>query len=163
MAMQYDVKAYHNTVSGVAVPYRTRLKGIVISPSSSSTFNIGVFNNTYSTGTYAQSASTTITVTLTAHGLNTGDTVYLNCTTGTGDSNVYNITKTGDNTFTVVSPTSETTSGNVNVYKYELLEIDCSTGTSFYTLIPGEGIVGQDGLYVGLPSAGTVTSTIFYG
>ena len=163
MAMQYDVLSYHNTVSGVAVPYRTRLKGIVISPSASSTFHVGVFNNTFSTGTYAQSASTTITVTLTAHGLNTGDTVYLNCTTGTGDSNVYSITKTGDNTFTVVSPTSETTSGNVNVYKEELLEIDCATGTSFYTLIPGEGIVGQDGLYVGLPSSGTVTSTIFYG
>ena len=163
MAMQYDVLSYHNSVSGVAVPYRTRLKGIVISPSASSTLRVGVFNNTYSTGTYAQSASTTITVTLTAHGLNTGDTVYLNCTTGTGDSNVYSITKTGDNTFTVVSPTSETTSGNVNVYKEELLEIDCATGTSFYTLIPGEGIVGQDGLYVGLPSSGTVTSTIFYG
>ena len=163
MAMQYDVLSYHNSVSGVAVPYRTRLKGIVVSPSASSTLHVGVFNNTYSTGTYAQSASTTITVTLTAHGLNTGDTVYLNCTTGTGDSNVYSITKTGDNTFTVVSPTSETTSGNVNVYKEELLEIDCATGTSFYTLIPGEGIVGQDGLYVGLPSAGTVTSTIFYG
>ena len=163
MAMQYDVLSYHNTISGVAVPYRTRLKGIVISPSASSTFHVGVFNNTFSTGTYAQSASTTITVTLTAHGLNTGDTVYLNCTTGTGYSNVYSITKTGDNTFTVVSPTSETTSGNVNVYKEELLEIDCATGTSFYTLIPGEGIVGQDGLYVGLPSSGTVTSTIFYG
>ena len=163
MAMQYDVLSYHNTISGVAVPYRTRLKGIVISPSATSTFHVGVFNNTFSTGTYAQSASTTITVTLTAHGLNTGDTVYLNCTTGTGDSNVYSITKTSDNTFTVVSPTSETTSGNVNVYKEELLEIDCATGTSFYTLIPGEGIVGQDGLYVGLPSSGTVTSTIFYG
>jgi len=134
MAMQYDVLSYHNTVSGVAVPYRTRLKGIIVSPSTSSTLHVGVFNNTYSTGTYAQSASTTITVTLTAHGLNTGDSVYLNCTTGTGDSNVYS-----------------------------LLEIDCATGTSFYTLIPGEGIVGQDGLFVGLPSANTVTSTIFYG
>ena len=163
MAMQYDVLSYHNTVSGVAVPYRTRLKGIIVAPSTSSTYHVGVFNNTYSTGTYAQSASTTITVTLTAHGLNTGDSVYLNCTTGTGDSNVYSITKTGDNTFTVVSPTSETTSGNVNVYKEVLTEIDCSTGTSFYTLIPGEGIVGQDGLFVGLPSVNTVTSTIFYG
>ena len=163
MTMQYDVQSKHLTSSGAAISFATRLKGIVISPSASSTFHVGVFNNTFSTGTYAQSASTTITVTLTAHGLNTGDTVYLNCTTGTGDSNVYSITKTGDNTFTVVSPTSETTSGNVNVYKEELLEIDCATGTSFYTLIPGEGIVGQDGLYVGLPSAGTVTSTIFYG
>ena len=48
MAMQYDVLSYHNTVSGVAVPYRTRLKGIVISPSASSTLHVGVFNNTYS-------------------------------------------------------------------------------------------------------------------
>jgi hypothetical protein len=163
MAMQYDVLSYHNTVSGVAVPFRTRLKGIVVSPSASSTLHVGVFNNTYSTGTYTQSASTTITVTLTAHGLNTGDSVYLNCTTGNGDSNVYSITKTGDNTFTVVSPTSETTSGAVRVYSQVLTEIDCATGTSFYTLIPGEGVVGQDGLYVGLPSSGTVTSTIFYG
>jgi hypothetical protein len=163
MAMQYDVLSYHNTVSGVAVPYRTRLKGIVVSPSTSTSLNVGVFNNAYSTGTYAQSASTTITVTLTAHGLSTGDSVYLNCTTGNGDSNVYSITKTGDNTFTVVSPTSETTSGSVNVYSQVLTEIDCATGTSFYTLIPGEGIVGQDGLYVGLPSSNTVTSTIFYG
>lgn len=163
MAMQYDVLSYHNTVSGVAVNYRTRLKGIVVSPSTSSTFHVGVMNNVYSTGTYAQSASTTITVTLTAHGLNTGDTVYLACTTGTGDSNVYSITKVDDDTFTVVSPTSETTSGNVNVYEEILIEIDCSTGTAFYTLIPGEGIVGQNGLYVGLPSSGTVTSTIFYG
>jgi len=163
MAMQYDVLSYHNTVSGVAVPYRTRLKGIIVSPTTSTSLRVGVVNNKYSTGTYAQSASTTITVTLTAHGLVTGDSVYLNCTTGTGDSNLYSITKTGDDTFTVVSPTSETTSGNVNVYKEVLTEIDCSTGTSFYTLIPGEGIVGQDGLYVGLPSANTVTSTIFYG
>ena len=161
MSMQYDVLSYHNTVSGVAVPYRTRLKGIVISPSASSTFHVGVFNNTFSTGTYAQSASTTITVTLTAHGLNTGDTVYLNCTTGTGDSNVYSITKTSDNTFTVVSPTSETTSGNVNVYKEELLEIDCATGTSFYTLIPGEGIRCPNGIYAVLGAS--VTATIYYG
>lgn len=163
MAMQYDVLSYHNTASGVAVNYRTRLKGIVISPSTSTSLHVGVMNNTYSTGTYAQSGTTTITVTLTNHGLVTGDRVWLDCTTGTGDSNLYPITKTGDNTFTVVSPSSETTSGNANVYKEILTEIDCSTGTSFYTLIPGEGILGQDGLYVGLPSANTVTSTIFYG
>jgi hypothetical protein len=30
--MQYDVKSVHNTVSGVAVPFRTRLKGVIISP-----------------------------------------------------------------------------------------------------------------------------------
>jgi hypothetical protein len=119
-------------------------------------------NNSYSTGTYSQSAFT-MTVTLTAHGLSTGDHVWLSCITGNGDSNLYSITKVDANTFTVTSPTSETVSGNVNVYTQVLTEIDCSTGTSFYTLIPGEGIVGQDGLYVGLPSSNTVTTTIFYG
>jgi hypothetical protein len=162
MAMQYDVLSYHNTVSGVAVPYRTRLKGIVVSPTSSTTLNVGFMNNVFSTGTYSQTG-TTMTVTLTAHGLVNGDRVWLSCTTGDGNSDLYSVTVTDANTFTVTSSTSESASGNVNVYTQILTEIDCATATSFYTLIPGEGIVGQDGLYVGLPSAGTVTSTIFYG
>jgi len=162
MAMQYDVLSYHNSVSGVAVPYRTRLKGIVVSPTSSTTLNVGFMNNVFSTGTYSQTG-TTMTVTLTAHGLVNGDRVWLSCTTGDGNSDLYSVTVTDANTFTVTSSTSESASGNVNVYTQILTEIDCATGTSFYTLIPGEGIVGQDGLYVGLPSTGTVTSTIFYG
>ena len=162
MAMQYDVLSHHNSVSGVAVGYRTRLKGIVVSPSTSTTLHIGVMNNIYSTGTYSQTG-TTMTVTLTAHGLSTGDHAWLNCTSGNGDSNLYTVTKVNANSFTVTSPTSESASGNVNVYTQVLTEIDCATGTSFYTLIPGEGIVGQDGLYVGLPSSNTVTTTIFYG
>jgi hypothetical protein len=162
MAMQYDVLSYHNSVSGVAVPYRTRLKGIVVSPTSSTTLNVGFMNNVFSTGTYSQTG-TTMTVTLTAHGLVTGDRVWLSCTTGDGNSDLYGVTVTDANTFTVTSSTSESASGNVNVYTQILTEIDCATATSFYTLIPGEGIVGQDGLYVGLPSTGTVTTTIFYG
>ena len=43
-----------------------------------------------------------------------------------------------------------------------LAEIDCATGTSFYTLIPGEGVLASVGIYAFLPS-GTVTTTIFYG
>jgi hypothetical protein len=160
--MQYDVLSYHNTVSGVAVPYRTRLKGIVVSPTSSTTLNVGFMNNVFSTGTYSQTG-TTMTVTLTAHGLVNGDRVWLSCTTGDGNSDLYGVTVSDDDTFTVTSSTSESVSGNVNVYTEILTEIDCATATSFYTLIPGEGIVGQDGLYVGLPSTGTVTTTIFYG
>jgi hypothetical protein len=162
MAMQYDVLSYHNSVSGVAVPYRTRLKGIVVSPTSSTTLNVGFMNNVFSTGTYSQTG-TTMTVTLTAHGLVNGDRVWLSCTTGDGNSDLYGVTVSDNNTFTVTSSTSESVSGNVNVYTEILTEIDCATATSFYTLIPGEGIVGQDGLYVGLPSTGTVTTTIFYG
>jgi hypothetical protein len=160
--MQYDVLSYHNSVSGVAVPYRTRLKGIVVSPTSSTTLNVGFMNNVFSTGTYSQTG-TTMTVTLTAHGLVNGERVWLSCTTGDGNSDLYGVTVSDDDTFTVTSSTSESVSGNVNVYTEILTEIDCATATSFYTLIPGEGIVGQDGLYVGLPSTGTVTTTIFYG
>ena len=162
MAMQYDVLSYHNSLSGVAVPYRARLKGIVVSPSTSTTLNVGVMNNVFSTGTYSQTGAT-ITVTLAAHGLVTGNSAWLSCTTGDGNSDLYIVTRVNDNSFTVTSSTSETASGNVNVYTQILTEIDCATGTSFYTLIPGEGIIGQNGLYVGLPSSGTVTTTIFYG
>ncbi len=31
------------------------------------------------------------------------------------------------------------------------------------TFIPGEGVLALDGIYVGLPAASVVTSTIFYG
>jgi hypothetical protein len=81
MAMQYDVLSVHNTVSGVAVPFRTRLKGVSISPTvHASTFNVRRFViNVSHTGTYATvSASTTLTVTIaTAHGLDTGDQVMI--------------------------------------------------------------------------------------
>jgi hypothetical protein len=48
------------------------------------------------------------------------------------------------------------------MYQDVLAEIDCATGTAFYTLIPGEGVLASVGIYVFLPSA-TVTTTIFYG
>jgi hypothetical protein len=83
MTMQYDVKSYHNSESGVAVAYRTRLKGVLISPSTSVTFNISFCDNVSSTGTYDVPGSTTCTVTIANHGLSNGDRVYLNFTSGT--------------------------------------------------------------------------------
>lgn len=161
MGMQYDVKSYHNTESGVAVPYRTRLKGVVISPSTSVTFNITFANNTYLSGTYNVPGSTTCTVTIANHGLSNGDRVYLNFTSGTAQDEAYVVANVTTNTFTV-TVTSATTSGNVNMYPELLAEFDCSSGTSFYTLMPGEGILAEDGIYVGIPSA-SVTTTLFYG
>ena len=161
MTMQYDVKSYHNTVSGVAVPYRVRLKGVVISPTTSVAFNTVIVDNVAQTGTYNVPGSTTCTVTITAHGLTTGDRVYLDFTSGTATDNSYVVTVLTTSTFTV-TVTSATTSGNVTMYAKILTEIDCSTGTSFYTLIPGEGVLATTGIRVFLPSA-DVTSTIFYG
>jgi hypothetical protein len=161
MGMQYDVKSYHNSASGVAVAYRARLKGVLISPTTSVAFNIVIVDDIAQTGTYDVPGSTTCTVTITAHGLTTGDRVYLDFTSGTSTDDAYVVTVLTANTFTV-TVTSATTSGNVTMYAKLLTELDCATGTSFYTLIPGEGILATTGIRVFLPSA-SVTSTIFYG
>jgi hypothetical protein len=162
MTMQYDVKSYHNTVSGVAVPYRTRLKGMVISPSATSTLNVSFANNVPETATYAIPGTTVCTVTYANHGLAIGDRVVLDFTTGDGVPNTYTVvTVPTPNTFTVTTGVL-TTSGNVTMYQDVLAEVDCATGTAFYTLVPGEGILASVGIYVFLPS-GTVTTTIFYG
>jgi len=161
--MQYDVKSYHNTVTGVAVPFRTRLKGVIISPQSSTTFNVSFCDNVAQTGTYARvSPSTTLTVTIANHGLVNNQRVVLEFTTGTAVSDTYTVTVVDANTFTVTTVASTSTSGNVTMYATILTELDCSTGTSFYTLLPGEGIIAQTGIYTFIPVA-TITTTIFYG
>jgi hypothetical protein len=66
----------------------------------------------FRTGTYSRSG-TTITVTITAHGLSSGAEVQLGFTSGTATSNVYTITVTGVNTFTCADTASGSTSGDV--------------------------------------------------
>ena len=161
MAQQYDVKSFHNTFSGVAVDYKTRLKGVVVSPSTSVTYNISFCDNAYVSGTYDVPGSTVCTVTIANHGLSDNDRVYLNFTSGTSQDESYDVSNVTQNTFTV-TVASATTSGNVDLYPVVLAEFDCSSGTSFYTLIPGEGILADNGIYVGIPST-SVTTTIFYG
>ncbi len=161
--MQYDVKSYHNTTTGVAVPYRTRLKGVVVSPATSSVLNVSLCDNNLQSATYDIPGTTVCTVTLQNHGFTANvERVVLNFTSGTAVSNTYLVqtTPTPD-TFTVTTA-ALTTSGNVSVYSDILIEIDVATATAFYTYIPGEGVLATNGIYVFLPSA-NVTTTIFYG
>jgi len=160
MAMQYDVKSAHISASGVAVGYRTRLKGVLMSPSASTTVNSVFANNVSVSGTYDVPGSTVCTVTINNHGLANGDRVYLNFTSGSAADGPYDVSNVGTNTFTV-TVASATTNGNVTMYASILVELDCSSATAFYTLIPGEGILATDGIYVGLPAS--VTTTLFYG
>jgi hypothetical protein len=159
--MQYDVKSYHNTVSGVAYASRTRLKGVLISPSTSVTYNTTFCDNVSLSGTYNVPGSTVCTVTIANHGLSNGDRVYLDFTSGTAQDEAYTVANVSTNTFTV-TVASATTNGNVTMYAKILAEFDCSSGTSFYTLIPGEGILAPNGIYVGIPNV-AITTTIFYG
>lgn len=162
MAMQYDVKSFHATVSSLAYDGRVRLKGVVISPVSSVTYNSAVVDTAGAlTGTYDIPGSTTCTITIANHGLSNGDRVGLNFTSGTAVDDCYVVANVTTNTFTITTA-SLTTSGNVTMYPKILTELDCSSGTSFYTLIPGEGILALEGMFCLLPST-NVTMTIFYG
>ena len=64
------------------------------------------------TGTYTRSGNT-VTVTMTAHGMGTGQYVELNFTSGSATDGYYQITVTDANTFTITDPASGATSGNV--------------------------------------------------
>jgi hypothetical protein len=158
--MQYDVKSAHQTASGTAVSYATRLKGITVTSGTASARNIGIADPTVSkSGTYSQT-TTTITVTITGHGLVDGQRVFLDFTTGTSRDAVFAVTVTDANVFTVTSTTAST-SGNVTMYTTILLELDTFNTVGLPVQIPGEGIYCPNGIYVGLGNS--VTATIYYG
>ena len=160
MTMQYDVKAYHASASGTAVNYATRLKGITVTSGTSSIRNMAVADPTVKkSGTYSQT-TTTITVTITGHGLVNGQRVFLDFTTGTSRDAVFAVTVTDANVFTVTSTTAST-SGNVTMYTTLLLELDTFSTVGLPIRIPGEGIYCPNGVYVGLGNS--VTATIYYG
>ena len=162
--MQTDVKAFH-VMPGTpaAITQRTRLKGAVVSNSVSGTpANVFFANNLSISGTYNIPGSTTCTVTTSsAHGLTTGDRIWLDFTSGTGTTdNVYTVTVTSTVAFTVTTA-SLTTSGNVTVYNQALMEVDITNSVPVNILIPGEGILANNGIFVGTPA--NIAATVFYG
>ena len=157
MGMQYDVKSQHGGVSGLMVPYRTRLKGAVVFPFSGATEYTVLVDDTSITGTYAR-ATTTATITSANHGLSTGQWVYLDWDL---TDNPYQVTVTGTNTFTVTVPNSGAASGNVTVWTTMLLQADASNATAFSITIPGQGILAQNGIRAFL--ATDIHATVFYG
>ena len=160
--MQYDVKSYHSSSSGLIFNGRTRLKGVVLSPTTSTTYNSCFVDTAGSlTGTYDIPGTTTCTVTITNHGLSNGARVAINFTSGTGQDDSYVVANSTAKTFTIVT-TALTTSGNVTTYPNILVELDSASGTAFYTLIPGEGVLVKEGLAAVLPNA-NVSATVFYG
>lgn len=66
--------------------------------------------------------SKTATVTINNHGLANNDRVYLNFTTGTATDGTYQISNVTTNTFTVILPTAQATSGDVSWTGYEFVD-----------------------------------------
>jgi hypothetical protein len=158
MAMQYDVKAKHMSASGVAYGNRTRLKGAILSANAAAAArNVLFMDNAPQAGTYSIT-STTLTVTV-ANTLAAGDRVFLNFTSGTAVDGSYTVLTANATTFTVTTAASGT--GNVTVYMTVLLEADSYNAVAYSILIPGEGILAETGIYVGLPA--DITATAFYG
>ena len=156
--MQYDVKSKHMSASGVAVSYRTRLKSIIVSANTTAAARNTVFaDNVPQLGTYSIT-STTMTVTV-ANTLVSGDRVWLDFTSGTGVDNAYTVLTADASSFTVTTAASGT--GDVTMYSSILMEADSYNATAYSVLIPGEGILAHNGIYVGLVT--NVTATVFYG
>lgn len=158
MGMQYDVKSKHRSTSGVAYGSRTRLKGAILSANAAAAArNVLFMDNDPQAGTYSI-ASTTLTVTV-ANSLVAGDRVFLDFTSGTAVDGSYTVLTANATTFTVTTAASGT--GNVTAYLNVLLEADSYNAVAYSILIPGEGILAENGIYVGLPA--DITVTTFYG
>jgi len=106
--MRFDIRDF-NTITEVVVIDDTTISYFAPGPEVAQTTVIKY-------GEYTQVASATATVTCTAHGLASGDVVYLRVTSGTATTGAYPVTVTGANTFTVILPVSETTSGDADIY-----------------------------------------------
>ena len=156
MSMQYDVKQAHLNSSGYFVKYPVRVKGVSFAGAASAGY-LTLFDTSSapvtSGVTYARD-TTTVTVTKTGHGLNTGDVIGIHFLSNSGVSatdGTYTITRTGTDTFTLVDINSGTIASTAAVYvvgkwllTYETVATDIFTNVPF---IPGEGIRAETGVY----------------
>lgn len=157
MGMQYDVKSIHASTSGLLVGYRTRLKGAVIFPLVTATRYTAFVDDVSVTGTYARS-TTTATITAANHGLSTGQWAYLDWNL---EDDPYQVTVTDANTFTVTVANTGGTSGAVTVWNKVLLQADSQNATAYSIVIPGEGILADNGIRAFTDA--NVHATVFYG
>jgi hypothetical protein len=168
-SIQYDVKSAHLNVSGQMVTGRTRLKGLLgIGSATAGTVNLWDTLTAPVAITYGRSG-TTVTVTLAAHGLTTGNTVGLTFATGTGGSATngnYVVTVLTSSTYTVTDINSGSvtagaagTQGTRWMTSYDTPA--SAAANSITMLIPGDGIVARNGIYAQMTNQTDLT--IFYG
>ena len=159
MGMQYDVKSQYATASGVMVPFRSRLKAFSLGAATSSAATVYFADNLTTSATYARS-TTTATITCKNHGVMVGDWVYINFDSLT-DGLYQVVTVANSNTFTVTVADSGATSGSASIYLDILAIAKVTTTNDVFNLIPGEGILAENGIRVFLENS--VPATIYYG
>jgi hypothetical protein len=169
MTMQTDVLAGTLVESGFIYKQRTRVKGVSVKGDGTTAGVLDIFDTVTApvTATYGRTGFV-VTVTKNAHGLQTGDTVGLSFAAGTGgaatDGN-YTITKLTDNTFTVTDLNSGSITAGANcVYASRwIMTFRITAGDSYvnYWLIPGQGILALNGIYLRITSLNA--ASVFYG
>ncbi len=165
MSMQYDVKSGHLNVAGFFLIGRTRLKGLMTVSSGASAITLWDTATVPVTATYERDG-TLITVTENGHGLTNGQTLGLNFAVATlqGTAGNYVISVLNANTFTVTDVNTGTiNAGTACVYAQRfLMAADGNAAGNVQTiLIPGEGILALNGIY--LSTSGATGVTVFYG
>jgi hypothetical protein len=169
MTMQTDVLAGTLVESGFIYKQRTRVKGVSVKGDGATAGVLDIFDTVTApvTATYGRTGAV-VTVTKNAHGLKTGDTVGLSFAPGTGGSATdgnYVITKLTDNTFTVTDLNSGSITAGANcVYASRwIMTFRITAGDSYvnYWLIPGQGILAQNGIYLRITNLNA--ASVFYG
>jgi hypothetical protein len=124
---------------------------------------------TFISGTYNQAGTSTITVTINAHGLANGASVTLDFTSGTAVDGTFIISNVTTNTFDIIVTTVATTSGNVNfdLRGFNATNVVCTvtSSTAFTYFSPGIQI-GSSGTPIAFTTAkidlGGLTQTRSY-
>ena len=166
---QTPVKQAHLNASGFMVLGRNRVRGISFTGSATAGY-VTLFDTTtapVTSATYGRSG-TTVTVSSTAHGLNTGDVIGIDFAAGsegTATNGNYSITRTSANAFTLTDINSGTiTAGAAMVYASRwLMTYDVAASDSFNNapFIPEDGVLAVNGIYAQMSNV--VACNIYYG
>jgi hypothetical protein len=178
MAMQYDVSTIHLNSTGFGFIGRTRVKGLVIS-STATGGTVTLFDSlTASIAATYEQAGTLVTITKTAHGLVTGQKIGVSFAAASGNSATngnYTVTVLTSSTFTITDINSRTIAAGTGCsYVANTTTADNSTQWHFTVdtaaaagttniVFPGEGILIENALYVGMTTTQIPAVTIFYG
>ena len=168
--MQYDVKQAHINQSGILVPYSTRVKAVAfVGTATAGQFVLFDTTTAPVTATYGRSGAT-VTVTKTAHGLNTGDKIGIDYDSGSGGSATpgnYTVTRLTADTFTITDLNSGTITGTpAAVYSTGgwLMTFDVAANDIYNngsSSMPGEGLYARNGVYAYMVNLAAVS--VFYG
>jgi hypothetical protein len=108
---------------------------------------ISVTGFTFKSGTYNQPTGTTLTVTITEHGLSNGASVTLDFTSGDAVDGAYTVSNVTLNTFDIIVTSSTATSGNVNLdlRGFNATNVECTVVNPFELTYfsPGPSFVPQ--------------------